>query len=146
MSAEECRLIGITGDGDRATEKEIHNRFSSVRVRGEWFQATSQVLEWVHSNMDSPNNYLNLIEKQKEELWQERMKKRKEKKPLSRPVKRKRGRPRKEVKEINPVRQVGRWTDADWQEVRDAAEAKGVNVAAFVKRIVKRAVKRLAKQ
>ena len=61
-------------------------------------------------------------------------------------VKRKRGRPRKEVKEINPVRQVGRWTDEDWQTVRDAADAEGMNVAAYVKRIVKRAVKRLKKR
>ena len=61
-------------------------------------------------------------------------------------VKRKRGRPRKEVKEINPVRQVGRWTDEDWQTVRDAAAAEELSVAAFVKRIVKRAVKRSAKR
>jgi len=59
-------------------------------------------------------------------------------------VKRKRGRPRKKVKEINPVRQVGRWTNEDWQTVRDAAAAKNMNVAAFVKQIVKRAIKRSA--
>lgn len=58
----------------------------------------------------------------------------------------KRGRPRKEIKEINTVRQVGRWTDENWQRIRDAAATEGVNVAVFAKRVLLRAAKRLAKR
>ena len=60
--------------------------------------------------------------------------------------KRKVGRPRKKVKEINPVRQVGRWSDDDWQVVRDAAESQELSVAEFVRRIVNRAIKRMARR
>ena len=52
------------------------------------------------------------------------------------------GRPPKAVKEINTVRQVGRWTDEDWQRIKDAAAARGENVAAFAKRVLLRAAKR----
>ena len=52
------------------------------------------------------------------------------------------GRPPKAVKEINPVRQVGRWTDSDWQLIRDAAELRGENVAQFCKAVLIRAARR----
>jgi len=52
------------------------------------------------------------------------------------------GRPPKAVKEINPVRQVGRWTDSDWQLIRDAAESRGENVAQFCKAVLIRAARR----
>ncbi len=51
------------------------------------------------------------------------------------------GRPRKKVKEINPVRQVGRWTDEDWQLIRDAAERRETTVAGFAKDVLVRAAK-----
>lgn len=31
------QLLGVI-DGDRTVEKEIHNKFSYLRVKGEWFQ------------------------------------------------------------------------------------------------------------
>jgi len=55
------------------------------------------------------------------------------------------GRPPKAVKEINPVRQVGRWTDSDWQLIRDAAASRGENVAEFAKAVLIRAAKRTVK-
>lgn len=55
------------------------------------------------------------------------------------------GRPPKRIKEINPVRQVGRWTDADWLIVRKAAEHQGQNVAEFAKETLLRRAKRILK-
>lgn len=54
----------------------------------------------------------------------------------------KRGRPPKKTKEINPVRQVGRWTDADWGAVRAAAERAGTNVADWARGVLLGAAKR----
>ena len=56
--------------------------------------------------------------------------------------KRKRGRPRKKIREINPVRQVGRWSDDDWQIIRDAAESAEVDVATWAKSVLIPAAKR----
>ena len=52
------------------------------------------------------------------------------------------GRPPKKVKEINPVRQIGRWPDSDWDLIRAAAERSGVSVAEWARAILLRAVKR----
>ena len=52
-----------------------------------------------------------------------------------------RGRPPKLVKQINPVRQVGRWDDASWQKVRDAAAKRGLSVAAWARQLLLRAAK-----
>lgn len=53
------------------------------------------------------------------------------------------GRPRKKVKEINTVRQVGRWTDEDWNQIRAAAKKEGLDVATWCKRVLKRCAKRI---
>ena len=57
------------------------------------------------------------------------------------PRKKKVGRPPKPAgkKCINPVRQVGRWPDEDWDKIRDAAAAAGSNVAAWARPILLRA-------
>ena len=52
------------------------------------------------------------------------------------------GRPRKAVRQINPVRQIGRWTDEDWEKIRQAARAAGLTVAGWAKRVLKRAARR----
>jgi len=52
------------------------------------------------------------------------------------------GRPPKKVKEINPVRQIGRWPDDQWEIIRAAAERKGVSVAEWARDILLRAAKR----
>jgi hypothetical protein len=52
------------------------------------------------------------------------------------------GRPRKKVKEINPVRQIGRWPDDQWELIRAAAERSGKNVAEWAREILLRAAKR----
>jgi len=38
----ECRLIGVM-PGDKAKESELHKRFASERVRGEWFNFTVEM-------------------------------------------------------------------------------------------------------
>ncbi len=52
------------------------------------------------------------------------------------------GRPRKAVKEINPVRQIGRWPDDQWELIRAAAECKGVSVAEWARAVLLAAAKR----
>ena len=55
------------------------------------------------------------------------------------------GRPPKRVKEINPVRQVGRWSDDQWELVQQAAERSGLSVAEWARGILLRAAKRQLK-
>jgi hypothetical protein len=52
------------------------------------------------------------------------------------------GRPPKKVKEIYPVRQIGRWPDDQWELIRGAAERSGVSVAEWARAILLRAAKR----
>ena len=52
------------------------------------------------------------------------------------------GRPPKKVKEINPVRQIGRWPDDQWELIRKAADRSGVSVAEWARAILLRAAKR----
>jgi hypothetical protein len=55
------------------------------------------------------------------------------------------GRPPKKVKEINPVRQVGRWPEDQWELIREAADRSGVSVAEWAREILLRAAKRSVK-
>jgi hypothetical protein len=57
-------------------------------------------------------------------------------------AKRKAGRPPKKVKEINPVRQIGRWPDDQWDLIRGAADRAGLSVAEWARAILLRAAKR----
>lgn len=40
----------LTLPGGYEVERELHNRFADKRVRGEWFNLTSDDLEWVREN------------------------------------------------------------------------------------------------
>lgn len=53
FSPFECRLVGIMA-GDFRREAELHRRFSSQRVRGEWFRHDGEVAEFVAS-MEKPD-------------------------------------------------------------------------------------------
>lgn len=54
------------------------------------------------------------------------------------------GRPAKTGEEKTFARQIGRWTDADWDVIREAAQATtGGNVAAFAKGVLLKAAKRV---
>jgi hypothetical protein len=55
------------------------------------------------------------------------------------------GRPPKKVKVINPVRQVGRWPDEQWEIVQRAAGAEGLSVAEWARGVLLRAAKRIVK-
>lgn len=55
------------------------------------------------------------------------------------------GRPPKDQKEINPVRQIGRWPDEQWDVIRKAAEAAGTSVAEWARAILLKAAKRQQK-
>ena len=55
------------------------------------------------------------------------------------------GRPPKATKEINPVRQVGRWPDDQWELIRQAADRSGLSVAEWARQILLRAAKRVLK-
>jgi len=46
------------------------------------------------------------------------------------------GRPPKKCKEVNPVRQIGRWTEEDWDLIRQAAAKKGLSVAGWARPIL----------
>jgi len=48
----------------------------------------------------------------------------------------KRGRPKKECSEKNKPRQLGRWSDNEWQALRDAAAKKGLAVATWARPIL----------
>lgn len=55
------------------------------------------------------------------------------------------GRPPKKVKAINPVRQVGRWSDDQWEIVQQAAGVEGLSVAEWARGVLLRAAKRVVK-
>jgi hypothetical protein len=55
------------------------------------------------------------------------------------------GRPPKAEKEINPVRQIGRWSDEQWDVIRKAAESVDKSVAEWARGVLLRAAKRLRK-
>jgi hypothetical protein len=55
------------------------------------------------------------------------------------------GRPPKAEKEINPVRQIGRWPDDQWGLIREAADNAGLSVAEWARDILLRAAKRRVK-
>jgi hypothetical protein len=52
------------------------------------------------------------------------------------------GRPPKAHKEINPVRQIGRWPDDQWGLIQTAASNAGTSVAEWAREILLRAAKR----
>lgn len=55
------------------------------------------------------------------------------------------GRPKKAHKEINPVRQIGRWPDEQWELIQAAAGNAGTSVAEWAREILLRAANRARK-
>lgn len=53
--SDELRLIG-TMPGKRSKERELHDRFASLRVRGEWFRPDMCILEmaWYGGHIPAP--------------------------------------------------------------------------------------------
>ena len=62
--------------------------------------------------------------------------------PIVMATKKRVGRPPKEKKEINLVRQVGRWTDEDWELIRRAARKADKSVAAWARERLLRSARR----
>lgn len=46
---DETEVLGVL-DGGREKEMEIHAQFAAWRVRGEWFEATPDILSWARHN------------------------------------------------------------------------------------------------
>lgn len=55
------------------------------------------------------------------------------------------GRPPKTKKQVNPVRQIGRWPDSDWDLIRTAAKNAGKNIAQWAREKLLRAARRSEK-
>lgn len=50
-----CTLIGVT-EGAEKEEREIHQRFSHLREKGEWFRLTEEVKEFIQEHATRPEN------------------------------------------------------------------------------------------
>ena len=50
---EPLELLGVL-DGDRAAKRELHQRFSSCRLEGEWFSATDDLLAFIRIHAQPP--------------------------------------------------------------------------------------------
>jgi hypothetical protein len=83
MAALKTELIGVM-PGNRATEKEIHGRFSHLRVHGEWFKIDDELLTFISSSAQDykpdggskmisiryPKNFLERVDKIAEQMSQ----------------------------------------------------------------------------
>lgn len=49
-SPERLLLLGVVKD-KALTERDIHKEFSDDRVKGEWFNPSPRLLEWIHDNV-----------------------------------------------------------------------------------------------
>jgi len=43
-------LLGIIKDGGMEKEKELHKKFESYRIHGEWFEATPILLTYIENS------------------------------------------------------------------------------------------------
>lgn len=52
--------------GDKAKEKELHIRFAQSRVRcnGEWFEPTTNLLDFINENNLEPNSHVEFVDGQ----------------------------------------------------------------------------------
>lgn len=62
-SAHKIHLLGWI-QGDKQTEKELHKRFSNdrVRVSGEWFAPTQNLIQFINENNLQPNSFVDIID------------------------------------------------------------------------------------
>ena len=51
QSSEPLKLLGIIKDGGKKLETELHERFKSFRVHGEWFDPAPELLSYIHANV-----------------------------------------------------------------------------------------------
>lgn len=54
---ERLRVLAIIRDGDRKEEKKIHEKFSSCRLAGEWFERTEPLMDFISTldiTLDDP--------------------------------------------------------------------------------------------
>lgn len=51
-------------NGDKKTEKYLHTKFASSRVRynAEWFEATEDLLNYINDNNLKPNTYVDFVD------------------------------------------------------------------------------------
>ena len=52
--------------GNKKTEKELHIKFAQSRVRynAEWFEATTDLIDFINENNLQPNSYVDCIDNQ----------------------------------------------------------------------------------
>ena len=64
-SIHNLRLLGWI-NGDKKKEKELHIKFSQSRVRynAEWFEATTDLIDFINENNLQPNSYVDCIDNQ----------------------------------------------------------------------------------
>ena len=58
-------LLGYI-DGDKNIEKDLHKKFcnSMVRINGEWFAPTKDLLDYINDNNLNYNSYVDIIDGQ----------------------------------------------------------------------------------
>ena len=58
-------LLGYV-EGDKNDEKMLHKKFSSsiVRINGEWFSPTQDLLDFINDNSLDDNTYVDIIDNQ----------------------------------------------------------------------------------
>ena len=54
---EELEFIGLMG-GSLEDEAKIHETLARFNIRGEWYRPSSEVLEFVESNANKPNEHI----------------------------------------------------------------------------------------
>lgn len=46
-------IVGLLTDGSLRKEHELHQRFSATRLHGEWFEPTSDLMDFIRENCDA---------------------------------------------------------------------------------------------
>jgi hypothetical protein len=63
----ECRLLWVYG-GNKYSERDLHRKFRSIRIRGEWFECSEVLLSFIHheltneTDINTPVNKFNITE------------------------------------------------------------------------------------
>jgi len=42
------RIVGISSNGGKKLESKLHKQFADIRLHGEWFEATPELLSYIH--------------------------------------------------------------------------------------------------
>lgn len=57
---DDLKLLGVIQDADYSQERQLHRRFKNIRLEGEWFSPTPELIEFIKNNsiMDtSPSKF-----------------------------------------------------------------------------------------